>query len=234
MRGKAISCRCACNCKRITPAHAGKRSPRRCNSLDKWDHPRACGEKHDVGANPHAETGSPPRMRGKVLLPSAVSAQTGITPAHAGKRWQCHAAWVWCWDHPRACGEKQHGVYRQHRQRGITPAHAGKRVLHFTGDVPRQDHPRACGEKFLRPETLFGPKGSPPRMRGKVKILSYAQTMVGDHPRACGEKLLLATLCRLLWGSPPRMRGKEQLPANSRDRVRITPAHAGKRNGYSL
>ena len=68
-----------------------------------------------------------------------------------------------------------------------------------------------------------------PAHAGKSRSPSFAPLLAGDHPRACGEKSVIIRQCTHTAGSPPRMRGKEQLPANSRDRVRITPAHAGKR-----
>ena len=53
---------------RITPAYAGKSShTRRCPSID-WDHPRLCGEKHLAYTPMQRHRGSPPPMRGKVLL----------------------------------------------------------------------------------------------------------------------------------------------------------------------
>ena len=45
MRGKDWLGRMPNPTTRITPAHAGKGSPRRCNNLGKRDHPRACGER---------------------------------------------------------------------------------------------------------------------------------------------------------------------------------------------
>ena len=50
------------------------------------DHPRVCGEKEYVDREQDAEKGSPPRVRGKVNLPTNV----------VDKRR----------DHPRVCGEK--------------------------------------------------------------------------------------------------------------------------------
>ena len=90
--------------------------------------------------------------------------------------------------------------------------------------------------------------GSPPRMRGKVmrkEILRIihgitpayagkregpknAQSKVGDHPRVCGEKCIPLTRGHGRQGSPPRMRGKGVKQSNSRIRMGITPAYAGK------
>ena len=51
-----------------------------------------------------------------------------------------------------------------------------------------------------------------------------------DHPRACGEKPSRFCGGRAGTGSPPRMRGKVFPCTDLLFAVRITPAHAGKRN----
>ena len=86
MRGKEQRKHIVGTSQGITPAHAGKRTL----TLPgfKWheDHPRACGEKTMVRPTGRPYRGSPPRMRGKGPLVSAMRVGTGITPAHAGKR----------------------------------------------------------------------------------------------------------------------------------------------------
>ena len=53
---------------RITPAYAGK-SPINCNEFIIFqDHPRLCGEKHFDTLFRFSVTGSPPPMRGKVMV----------------------------------------------------------------------------------------------------------------------------------------------------------------------
>ena len=69
----------------ITPADAGKTKViNRCGQLPK-DHPRGCGENDYPTTFQAQVTGSPPRMRGKLV--DAVNANRGdrITPADAGK-----------------------------------------------------------------------------------------------------------------------------------------------------
>ena len=113
---------------RITPAYAGKRLETVKTTITGWDHPRVCGEKY-IGHFPYrGESGSPPRMRGKVRFHRA------YTVHHR--------------DHPRVCGEKNNTKQRYKikqgsppRMRGkasrrprrsaahwITPAYAGKRL----------------------------------------------------------------------------------------------------------
>ena len=50
----------------------------------------------------------------------------------------------------------------------------------------------------------------------------------GDHPRVCGEKSQSTSASPRALGSPPRMRGKGVKQSNSRIRMGITPAYAGK------
>ena len=50
---------------RITPARAGKRAGKTQNKTGNGDHPRACGEKSSQRFQGEANSGSPPRVRGK-------------------------------------------------------------------------------------------------------------------------------------------------------------------------
>ena len=70
----------------ITPACAGKRLCLRELAVLREDHPRVCGEKTDTVRDAVARVGSPPRVRGKVVLPDAQTISIR--------------------DHPRVCGEK--------------------------------------------------------------------------------------------------------------------------------
>ena len=68
-----------------TPRMRGKA---RCHTTGRtlpWDHPRVCGEKFLVQTPTSFQTGSPPRMRGKVQHSSRRGALFRITPAYAGK-----------------------------------------------------------------------------------------------------------------------------------------------------
>ena len=69
----------------ITPACAGKSVQVSTNDSITWDHPRVCGEKARSSSPLYFLPGSPPRMRGKVLLKVSSATVWGITPAYAGK-----------------------------------------------------------------------------------------------------------------------------------------------------
>ena len=188
MRGKACLKNWNKRCPRITPAYAGKRHV--CNAPCKGmgDHPRVCGEKDAEMAVLSQEMGSPPRMRGKAVMPSTRMSAARITPAYAGKSLRFLSSAHHIWDHPRVCGEKytpapvrlcwmgspprmRGKVMRRFSASavgGITPAYAGKRRKHAGRGRSNQDHPRVCGEKRRQPSMTCAKQGSPPRMRGKA------------------------------------------------------------------
>ena len=140
----------------ITPAYAGKSTPSHTVKQDKKDHPRICGEKTDRLKLVRNAPGSPPHMRGKVLIRFTGRVGVGITPAYAGKSRQKPTAQPVRRDHPRICGEKYPSGGRPHcgggspphmRGKGasgkqwadlwrITPAYAGKRLKRSRSTVP--------------------------------------------------------------------------------------------------
>ena len=85
MRGKVFISSAADAAAGITPAYAGKSAARSIKSNGGWDHPRLCGEKGMTIANRKKLMGSPPPMRGKVIVPLRDLADFRITPAYAGK-----------------------------------------------------------------------------------------------------------------------------------------------------
>ena len=94
----------------ITPAYAGKRQDGHDPNRKRRDHPRVCGEKNGEICKLHGVRGSPPRMRGKVLLQLGKLRIDGITPAYAGKRRLPYRRCRSRQDHPRVCGEKAFAI----------------------------------------------------------------------------------------------------------------------------
>ena len=150
-----------------SPTCAGKRAwPYRPPTSGR-DHPRVCGEKGQVLTTSEIKKGSPPRVRGKVVVRLVLGHSLGITPACAGKRTARKQPKTLAGDHPRVCGEKKAEDLKKERKKGspprvrgkataqerlstltgITPACAGKRDGLGTGFPDDQDHPRVCGEK---------------------------------------------------------------------------------------
>ena len=213
---------------RITPAHAGKTLLSLSALMRDADHPRACGENRYKCYEDKVPIGSPPRMRGKHSIDSAVLKLLRITPAHAGKTLLRRINALVKADH--------------------TPAHAGKTSPTTPRLCSRPDHPRACGENPSVRVSRFTTPGSPPRMRGKHEVLpsirkhgritpahagktsrpAAALRSQTDHPRACGENGIGLPRAGLSIGSPPRMRGKRRQTIDNNSGARITPAHAGK------
>ena len=146
VRGKvAERCYTDCACG-ITPACAGKRTRRLQMRQDERDHPRVCGEKSSATGSALVLSGSPPRVRGKVVRLPLPAVGGRITPACAGKSTCLILFDTLLKDHPRVCGEKlvynvlyyackgspprvrgkagQNGIFRPGGR--ITPACAGK------------------------------------------------------------------------------------------------------------
>ena len=71
--------------------------------------------------------------------------------------------------------------------------------------------------------------GITPAYAGKSGPCPDRVPPAGDHPRVCGEKSQSTSASPRALGSPPRMRGKGVKQSNSRIRMGITPAYAGKR-----
>ena len=88
MRGKGVIISNGEGIVRITPAYAGKSETLRCNLGPAKDHPRVCGEKRKLTMVLAKKVGSPPRMRGKVIVAVQQQHRGGITPAYAGKSTQ--------------------------------------------------------------------------------------------------------------------------------------------------
>ena len=70
---------------RITPADAGKTKIIDDYFTHYGDHPRGCGENEFLSKRLLVDSGSPPRMRGKLATIFANLLKYRITPADAGK-----------------------------------------------------------------------------------------------------------------------------------------------------
>ena len=115
----------------------------------------------------------------------------------------------------------------------ITPAYAGKRHAVQCCVQMVKDHPRMCGEKPLGLAPAGWPSGSPPHVRGKVDSAVFHLGSLWDHPRMCGEKSCRTNRSSLEQGSPPHVRGKVFARSLFFVCSGITPACAGKSDGYT-
>ena len=210
MRGKVFAVFVKIRLSGITPAYAGKSVHPLNLSILERDHPRVCGEKICWFTPTTRQIGSPPRMRGKVILLDTKSCHDGITPAYAGKSLTIPKLSTASRDHPRVCGEKREAATRRRAALGSPPRMRGK-------------------EKGLL--GVLGLDRITPAYAGKRNSACCAQLASRDHPRVCGEKLLNHSDPAITLGSPPRMRGKVQKKLPPCEFGRITPAYAGKSQG---
>ena len=146
-------------------------------------------------------------MRGKRAFLCAELISSGITPACAGKTIYRKCCVLWCWDHPRMCGENINSLElttlytgspphvrgklcSEHINCytvGITPACAGKTVCSFFILVCGGDHPRMCGENNYFPLQFRAEQGSPPHVRGKHVKYNKHFCMIGITPACAGK-----------------------------------------------
>ena len=234
MRGKVTRSASGSVGNGITPACAGK-SQLACHPGGKgWDHPRVCGEKDVTEMFAAQEQGSPPRVRGKEILPRMWNTPLGITPACAGKRFGLCIFYGTAQDHPRVCGEKK--GYTKNRKstpgspprvrgkgnarpyippcRGITPACAGKSWYWNCYWYWNWDHPRVCGEKVTRKLNERVAAGSPPRVRGKENSSGSPPGLLGITP-ACAGKSCISLSRWFFCGDHPRVCGEKESLCNS-------------------
>ena len=123
---------------RITPACAGKTRWSPLRAFPAWDHPRVCGENAlDARACPQC-VGSPPRVRGKLKVPSRAHPRPGITPACAGKTLRDFRPDSRVEDHPRVCGENTSIIWDYGQGKGSPPRVRGKQLgMHVRNTVKR-------------------------------------------------------------------------------------------------
>ena len=192
---------------RITPAWAGKSATSERKNAPNKDHPRMGGEKSRPVRASRPFSGSPPHGRGKDSVMDGLQRVHGITPAWAGKRFQCPASRAGQGDHPRMGGEKivfsipmgttmgspPHGrgkgvVFNSRKYGiGITPAWAGKRQCISSRHLSSMDHPRMGGEKLKVPFLFWMVMGSPPHGRGKASAYPIATSETGITPAWAGK-----------------------------------------------
>ena len=174
-----------------------------------------CGEKLRLKRGSSKWRGSPPRVRGKVILYIVSDGADRITPACAGKSAAASMCLKPSEDHPRVCGEKKPiwkncsassgsppRVRGKERRldglvldRGITPACAGKRILRTQRKDLHKDHPRVCGEKKTPCSTTTTISGSPPRVRGKALPVNVPPDLSRITPACAGKRKRTLWVC---------------------------------------
>ena len=67
-----------------------------------------------------------------------------------------------------------------------------------------------------------------PAHAGRIRVINSCDCPVEDHPRACGKNQVQQVVEERYGGSPPRMREELVELDDTYDKIRITPAHAGR------
>ena len=187
MRGKGGQERKSCRRSRITPACAGKRLWQTLAVTASWDHPRVCGEKPFSQLESTVPPGSPPRMRGKVILLDFGLEPVGITPACAGKRTMARSTFGPGRDHPCVCGEKSGTAPPLSMIWGSPPRVRGKGNVGTSGVDGVGITPACAGKSPAMMVCSLEYWGSPPRMRGKAVEMKLAGTVHGITPACAGK-----------------------------------------------
>ena len=154
MRGKAKQRGVSFRFCGITPACAGKRYHRERHDAERRDHPRVCGEKFYVDEVLPGDTGSPPRVRGKVMIFPEMPCSRRITPACAGKSEAKEFACKDGRDHPRVCGEKTLLDIRRFLHRGSPPRVRGKVNKFLTFLLTIGITPACAGKRLKRSHSI--------------------------------------------------------------------------------
>ena len=154
-------------------------------------HPHACGENCPARNARVKNSGTPPRLWGKLYPPDPDHFTRRYTPTPVGKTMPITPPPAGTSVHPHACGENS-----------LAPCRLARVTIRLV-------HPHACGENgYQNPDTLLI-YGTPPRLWGKP-CLSHRHRQVRRYtPTPVGK----TSSHRVAWytvnsGTPPRLWGK--------------------------
>ena len=166
-----------------------------------------------IGTPASADSGSPPRVWGKLnRLAQDIGAQR-FTPTRVGKTRRRVASTRPGAVHPHACGENLLGVCCG----GF-----------FVGSPPR------VWGKRPRPPSWQCPFRFTPTRVGKTRRSRLLLPVAPVHPHACGENTHFVTQWQESIGSPPRVWGKRCNSGRHVRRARFTPTRVGKTGWAAL
>ena len=207
VRGKRRGLRPQIRGRGLIPACAGKTPPQSRQGWRRPAHPRVCGENGRDCCVLMVDSGSSPRVRGKLSAPPGTTDQKGLIPACAGKTQPLQVRGDTTPAHPRVCGENRGHRAHGRGPLGSSPRVRGKRVLGF----PSSHEPRLI-----------------PACAGKTRGSQSATSPTEAHPRVCGENLTTDFEFDCPSGSSPRVRGKPAEGHCLALPLRLIPACAGK------
>ena len=217
---------------RLIPTHAGKTTARQSPPPTSWAHPHSRGENDFGHADDHADRGSSPLTRGKLVLTSDRESKLGLIPTHAGKTSTTPVATSSPEAHPHSRGENTHprlGVVSgcgsspltrgkpratglHHGTPRLIPTHAGKTNTCGCGDRRPTAHPHSRGENQGDAYTCVGELGSSPLTRGKLMPV-YASTAANGLIPTHAGKTSGAVLWLALSRAHPHSRGENFVAA---------------------
>ena len=182
------------------------------------------------------QSGSSPRVRGKLFVRYFTWTRWRLIPACAGKTKAFYGVHFLSPAHPRVCGENSAlkclcvvvigsspRVRGKHRSMAVfekilrlIPACAGKTIgKMFTLRVGTA-HPRVCGENGIRQRLRYPCMGSSPRVRGKLPGRFAGVDIQGLIP-ACAGKTLKILLSQSASRAHPRVCGENQFVEHLHD-----------------
>ena len=170
-----------------------------------------CGEQPPPAPLPPGPGGSPPRVRGTVLLQKSNWIKGRITPACAGNSSLDGIEGEFEQNHPRVCGEQLSPGYPLPLRRGSPP--------------------RVRGTAFFANRSKYASRITP-ACAGNRPSMAPSENTVRDHPRVCGEQKMNIHIGGMQLGSPPRVRGTENPQKVVSPEIGITPACAGNSAKY--
>ena len=203
----------------ITSACAEQTSSRRSGSCTRGDHLRVCGADENIRRALDWDTGSPPRVRSRLVPPAAWNLRPGITSACAEQTRTCSCGSGSGRDHLRVCGadiiadrvivvddgspprvRSRHDVVHENvHEVGITSACAEQTSLSSSSSLSCGDHLRVCGADHAAADTVTSLVGSPPRVRSRLVVDCEACAGMGITSACAEQTACSASTRRAAW-----------------------------------
>jgi hypothetical protein len=211
VRGRPVGAAVAAGAPGKTPACAGTTAPGISVTSSSEEDPRVCGDDGATKASIYAQTGRPPRVRGRRVDDRAAPHLQGKTPACAGTTLSIPDRPTSAREDPRVCGDDEttqavtlcHGgrpprvrgrrdvVGGAYPDRGKTPACAGTTSRPCRGRSAGTEDPRVCGDDRSRTAWRSARTGRPPRVRGRPTPTLPDPRAGGKTPACAGTTVLM-------------------------------------------